>query len=95
MMQVLPTYGTARSWIDTANSCFIQWGHFALSASVGSTQTVAFPLSIKNLLFVAPIPSNAVDQQIGFGRWTSQSILISKGNTDHVPRDGVWFAVCL
>lgn len=25
MMQVLPTYGTARSWIDTANSCFIQW----------------------------------------------------------------------
>ena len=73
----------------------IQWGTFALSAPVQSTQTVTFPLSIKKLLFVAPVPSNAAEQQIGFGQWTNRSIIFLKGNMDREPRDGVWLSVCL
>ena len=51
MMQVLPTYGTARSWIDTANSCFIQWGNGKTSKLIGE---VAFPIDYSNPLAAVP-----------------------------------------
>lgn len=51
MMQVLPTYGTARSWIDTANSCFIQWIYAAIPDN-SYYRDFVLPVTLKSRPFV-------------------------------------------
>ena len=59
-MQVLPTYGTARSWIDTANSCFIQWGTTDKDKGVGAVRFV-YPITCTPLSATASCTSMSDD----------------------------------
>lgn len=46
-MQSLSTYCTAKYWIDTANSCFIQWG--LINNGTGQSVNVTLPISVSTI----------------------------------------------
>lgn len=76
-MQVLPTYGTARSWIDTANSCFIQWIYANITSSAN---TIHYPITMSRTLTavaadVEPLPG--LVKPIGISTWSGSTITVS------------------
>lgn len=87
------SFGTS-GYQKLASGFILQWGLYSLSATVGSSQAVTFPVAFVSAAMAGWCGvDNSAGNQIGTGGLGLTGMTVLKGNADNVARTGTWFAI--